>query len=161
MTKNNENSVNFHRQFLVNILHTADWLDQKISGVLKNHDLTHVQFNVLRLLQAVHPAPMSVNEVKDKILFSNSDISRLMDRLADKKMIERKICPTNRRKAELRISQQGLKVLDRVMPELETELEGYYHQKAGLEEVRRATALLQKIRTNNENYQNANHEEEH
>ena len=44
-----------HRKMIVHILHTANYLDNIITGLLKKFDITHVQFNILKVLEAEHP----------------------------------------------------------------------------------------------------------
>jgi DNA-binding MarR family transcriptional regulator len=135
-----------HRKMIVHILHTASWLDVKITAVLKDFDLTHVQFNILKVLEASHPQPLSVGKVKEGVLFPNSDMTRLMDRLEKKELIERKICPQNRRQVNVEITTRGLQLLKDIMPVLLQELDGYYADEFSAEEAVWIASKMKKIR---------------
>ncbi len=124
-----KNYSDIHRKMVVHILHTANWLDNKISGLLKKFDLTHVQFNILKVLEAENPKPLSVGKVKDGLLFSNSDMTRIMDRLVKKQLVERNICPENRRQINVEITEKGLNLLNSIAPELVLVLDNYYLDK--------------------------------
>jgi len=124
-----KNYSDIHRKMVVHILHTANWLDNKISGLLKKFDLTHVQFNILKVLEAENPKPLSVGRVKEGILFSNSDMTRIMDRLVKKQLVERNICPENRRQIDVEITEKGLNLLNSIAPELVLVLDNYYLNK--------------------------------
>ncbi len=118
-----------HRKMLVHILHTANYLDNIISGLLKKFDITHVQFNILKVLEAEHPKPLSVGKVKEGLLFSNSDMTRLMDRLVKKDLVVRNVCPENRRQIDVEITGKGLKLLNNIAPELINILDDYFIKK--------------------------------
>lgn len=135
-----------HRKMIVHILHTASNLDFKISGLLKKFGITHVQFNILKVLEAEHPKPLSVGQVKDGLLFSNSDMTRLMDRLVKKNLVERNICPENRRQIDVEITKKGLDLLLDIQPKLIKELDDYYIHKIKDEEAMFISEKLKLIR---------------
>ena len=135
-----------HRKMVVHILHTASWLDTKISALLKNYGITHVQFNILKDLEASHPEPQSVGKVKEGILFSNSDMTRLMDRLVTKNLVVRNICSENRRRIDVEITKEGLDLLNEINPGLSAILENYYADKVTQEEALWISNKLKEIR---------------
>ena len=135
-----------HRKMVVHILHTANWLDNKISGLLKKFDITHVQFNILKVLEDKHPKPLSVGKVKEGLLFSNSDMTRILDRLVKKRLVERNICPVNRRQIDVEITNIGLKLLNDIAPELTKVLNEYYVEKINDEEAIFISEKLKLIR---------------
>lgn len=140
------NMTDTHRKMIVHILHTANWLDTKISAVLKEVGITHVQFNILKVLEAAHPDPISIGKVKEGVLFANSDMTRLMDRLVNKGLMERNICPDNRRKIDAVITTKGLTLLQLVSPKLANVLDGYYKSKISEEEALLIAKKLKEIR---------------
>ena len=143
---NNLSISDTHRKMIVHILHTANWLDSKISTVLKKIGITHVQYNILKVLEVAHPEPISVGKVKEGILFANSDMTRLMDRLVDKGLMVRNICQENRRKINVVITADGLKLLQIVNPKIAVALDGYYASKINEEEAKWIASKLKEIR---------------
>ena len=137
---------NSYLKLVIEILRTGDYLDSKVTAVLKQYDLTHIQFNILRILQGAQPEPLPVGKIKERLLFSKSDVTRLLDRLEKKRFISRRICPSNRRKMDIEITEEGLKLIQVVLPLIEKELEGFYEEKIGETERDVIIEALQKIR---------------
>jgi DNA-binding MarR family transcriptional regulator len=113
-------------KMVVNILRAGKIIDHKVSDVLKKYGVTHIQFNILRILEARMPEKLSLGEIQDGLLFETSDVSRLIDRLVRNGLVDRTYCPNNRRKLEVSITQQGLEVIHRSVPEIEKSMNGYY-----------------------------------
>lgn len=105
----------YHRLSL-NILFTASWLSTQAVRVLKPFGITPQQFNVLRILRGQHPKPASVGLVQERMLDRSSNASRLVDKLVEKKLVERKTCPEDRRQVDIRITPKGLTLLEEIDP---------------------------------------------
>ncbi len=105
---------NEYHKLAVNIIFTHSWLMSKIYELLDEYDLTPQQFNLLRILRGQYPHPASITLLKERMLDKMSDASRLVERLLSKGLVERKICPKDRRKVDVIISKKGLKVLDKI-----------------------------------------------
>jgi len=141
MNKNNSENM----LLVVEIMRTSNILDKKISSVLKEVGITHVQFNILRILQAAHPKPIMVGHIKSNILFKNSDITRILDRLEDKGLINRGINQQNRRKMDVTVTQGGLQLIKKVLPKIEDRLEGFYADHVSKEECAIVRNVLDRI----------------
>ncbi len=96
---------------LLNLIYTANWLQSKQQDFFKTHGITATQFNILRILKGQYPQSISATEIKARMLDRNSDVSRLLDRLAIKKLINKSTCPNDRRAADVTITQEGLELL--------------------------------------------------
>jgi DNA-binding MarR family transcriptional regulator len=86
-----------------------------VSKVLKEDGITEPQFNVLRILRGAKGKPLSVQQILDNMVQRSSNITRIVDKLIKKEFVERKECPTNRRKMDIIITEKGLeqlKILD-------------------------------------------------
>jgi len=103
---------NEYHKLAVNILYTHGWLLNNQAAFLKRHGLTSAQFNILRILRGQYPNPASINLLKERMLDKMSDASRLVDRLLQKDLVDRKICPDDRRRVEVVITKRGLDLLD-------------------------------------------------
>jgi DNA-binding MarR family transcriptional regulator len=98
----------------VNILYTHGWLVSLLSEALKPHDITLAQFNILRILRGQYPNPATISLLKERMLDKMSDASRLVERLRVKGLVERAVSDHDRRKANVRITPQGLRVLEEI-----------------------------------------------
>jgi DNA-binding MarR family transcriptional regulator len=103
---------NEYHKLAVNILYTHGWLLNHQSVFLKKCGITPAQFNILRILRGQYPNPASVNLLKERMLDKMSDASRLVERLLQKDLLDRKICPDDRRRVEVVITKKGLKLLE-------------------------------------------------
>lgn len=100
---------------LVNLVFTGNWVQHRLQLFFKKFDgLTHQQYNVLRILKGQNGKPLSLLEIKRRMLDPNSDTSRIIDRMVAKGLILRTVCPTDRRQIELRIQPMGEALLARI-----------------------------------------------
>ncbi|HAP70286.1 MAG TPA: MarR family transcriptional regulator [Flavobacteriales bacterium] len=99
---------------MVNIFYTEGWLRNRLSETLKPHDLTSQQYNVLRILRGSNPKPMSTSCVRSRMLDKMSDVSRIVDRLFKKALVDKQVCSTDKRLVDVFITEAGLTVLDKI-----------------------------------------------
>ena len=95
----------------VNIHLTYARLGEKFQEIMKEHGLTSTQFNVLRILRGQNQKAVSIGLIKERMIDRNSDVSRIIDRLLKKVLIERKENEMDRRQKDVRISDKGLALL--------------------------------------------------
>lgn len=104
----------------INLIFTANWHNEKLNSVFKQFQISSQQFNILRILKGQYPNPVSVKTIKARMLDRMSDVSRLVERLKEKGLVERKECPNDRRNVDIVISQAGLEKLDSINPIIES-----------------------------------------
>lgn len=100
-----------HQKAVLNLIFTASWLQAQQQNFFKPFGITNQQFNILRILKGQHPKTISATEIKSRMLDRNSDVSRLLDRLAAKKLINKQTCPNDKRAADVSITAEGLDLL--------------------------------------------------
>lgn len=135
-----------HHRMLVNLLFSADWVSHQIKDVLDQYGLTHVQYNVLRILKGAKGEPMTAGAIKEVLLFRSTDLTRLIDRLEKKQLVKRGICRENRRKVDISISEEGLALLDKVSPAIKAQTNAYYSKNLSEDEAQTFNRLLDKLR---------------
>lgn len=96
---------------MLNLLYTSNWLQNKQQTFFKAFGITGQQFNILRILKGQYPKSISGTEIKNRMLDRNSDISRLLDRLAAKDLITKRTCPNDKRASDVTINERGLTLL--------------------------------------------------
>ncbi|HEX3385018.1 MAG TPA: MarR family transcriptional regulator [Mucilaginibacter sp.] len=101
---------NYHKA-AVNISYTYGWLNNTFKCKFEKHKLTNQQFNVLRILRGQYPNPATVNLIKERMIDKMSDASRIVDRLVQKGLVSRCTNNQDRRAVDIRISEEGMKVL--------------------------------------------------
>ncbi|NNC95306.1 MAG: MarR family transcriptional regulator [Chitinophagales bacterium] len=132
---------------IVELLSTGSFIDHKVNSVLKEYGITHVQFNILRILQGANGEALSPGVISDRMLFKNSDVTRLMDRLEKRALISRNICPENRRKMDIRLEKKGLKLISDVLPKIESDLNGFFKDVVSPKERDQLLKTLSKIQS--------------
>ena len=98
---------------LLNIKYTASWLDQIATELLKPHNISEQQYNILRILRGASKE-ITVTEVKERMIQKSPNSTRLMDKLCDKKLIDRSRCESDRRVVFVKITKKGLDLLERI-----------------------------------------------
>ena len=76
-----------------------------------------------------------------------SNTTRLIDKLIEKKLVDRKICKDNRRKIEIFITDKGLEVLNHLDNKIQ-ETEAAILQPLSLEDQKNLRSLINKITLN-------------
>ena len=98
---------NEHHKAFVNLLFTSHWMINLQDDIFKEFDITSTQYNILRIIKGNGKSTLSVSQIKERILFKNTDITRMLNRLIDKDLISRDICTENRRKMEVNLTPNG------------------------------------------------------
>lgn len=95
----------------VNLIYTYNWFIAFQTSLLKPHDVTLQQYNILRILRGQHPNPATIKLIRERMLDKMSDASRIVEKLRIKGMVERNICASDRRNVDVCITQKGLDLL--------------------------------------------------
>lgn len=106
----------------VNLLFTANWLNNRITSLLKPHNVTHEQFNVLRILKGSHPSKMCQKDILSRMIAPNSNMTLLIKKLKDKNFVEVLQSDRDKREYEIAISETGLKLLSKIEAMLQTKI---------------------------------------
>ncbi|MCW5909502.1 MAG: MarR family transcriptional regulator [Cyclobacteriaceae bacterium] len=110
---------------VLNILFTANWIQNLQKDFFEPFGITGQQYNILRILRGQHPNKISAAEIKSRMLDKNSDVSRLLDRLIGKKLVNKIPCPNDKRATHIYITTEGLsllKKLDHAIDSIDTQL---------------------------------------
>ncbi|QNH61304.1 MarR family winged helix-turn-helix transcriptional regulator [Hymenobacter sediminicola] len=133
-----------YQKAYINMLYTAGWLEQRQAAAFKPFGVTLPQFNILRILRGQHPKPATVNLLIERMLDKTSNASRIVDKLESKALVTRKVCPSNRRAVDIRITEAGLTLLSQMDIAMEQNPTGLQHLTE--EEAAQLSVLLDKIR---------------
>lgn len=96
----------------LNILYTAWWLKSITSKELKDFDLTHEQYNVLRILKGKYPDQLCVKDIGRRMIEKSSNVPRIIDRLEIKKLVKRTVSESDKRETLITITKSGLSILE-------------------------------------------------
>ena len=128
----------------LNVLYTAWWLKSIASKELKEFGLTHEQYNVLRILKGKYPDKMCVKDIACRMIERNSNVPRIIDRLAIKKLVKRSTSLLDKRETVITLTQGGITLLEASTLVIESR----YTSDVSISQADAATlnTLLEKIR---------------
>ena len=96
----------------LNVLYSAWWLKSITSKELKDFDLTHEQYNVLRILKGKYPDQLCVKDIARRMIEKSSNVPRIIDRLEIKKLVKRTVSESDKRETLITITKSGLSILE-------------------------------------------------
>ena len=103
--------MNVYFEAMFEIIKTGHWITDSVSRELKEFDIYEPQFNVLRILRGAKGKPISANAILEKMVQRSSNITRIVDKLTAKGLVERALCTDDRRKMDIVITDKGLDLL--------------------------------------------------
>ena len=137
---------NFRNEFQkmgINLLFTANWLNEQIGKILSEEGVTQQQYNILRILRG-STTPLSTLKIRERMLDKMSDTSRIVDRLIAKELVVKNTCEKDKRLVDITLSPKGLSLvdqLDRYNDRIDALLKGINESEAKL-----INQILDKIR---------------
>lgn len=138
-------SMDNSKKIILNILYTQNVVTENFNEILKPYDISGEQYNVLRILRGQKGNPANMCVIQERMLAKTSNTTRLVDKLLLKDFVTRNVCPENRRKIEVSITQKGLDVLAELDPKV-TEHENRFAKNLNPEELEQLNQLLEKYR---------------
>lgn len=140
-----------YHKLLVNITYTANWLMNRQMEILRPFELSPQQYNVLRILKGSYPESMHVQDISERMLDKTSNTSRLIDKLASKELVFKRLCRNDRRAVDIVITGSGLELLETTTP-LIVSLEEFLHHICP-EEVEKLSNVLDSFRETGDDLQ--------
>jgi DNA-binding MarR family transcriptional regulator len=109
-------NISAAKKVILNMVYTNTLVGEKFLEKLKPYDLSSEQYNVLRILRGQKGKPANMCVIQERMIAKNSNTTRLIDKLLLKQLVTRNVCPDNRRKIEVLITQKGLDLLTELDP---------------------------------------------
>ena len=119
-------------------------INEIMTGALKPFEVSMQQFNVLRILRGQQGNPANLSTINERMVTKMSNTTRLVDKLITKGHVSRCVCPSNRRKVEIMITESGLEALSQMDKALET-AHGTILRNFDKNELERLNRLLDKF----------------
>lgn len=126
------------------ILRCAEHLDARFNEALKSFGVSFTQYSALRILGG-EPEGLASSAIGDRMVTRDSDVTRLVDRLAARGLVERYRDTKDRRIVRVRLTPAGTELLGRADGPFLTQAE---QQFAGIKakRVRRLIEILRQLR---------------
>lgn len=138
----------FNSQFqkaVLNVKVTASWVSGMVNSKLKPYGISQEQYNVLRILRGQYPKPSTLGLITERMVDKMSNATRLVEKLRKSELVTREVCPTNRRKVDILITEKGLSLLSSIDPVIDEALDRSRNLTDS--ELLKLNELLDKMRT--------------
>ena len=137
------------QEAFLSLWRTYDRLRALEDELFGRHDLTAQQYNALRLLKAARPKKLPTLHLASRLVSRAPDVTRLLDKLDARGLIERERPAENRRVVHVGITEPGIELLNNLADEVRD-----CHQRQlghlSAEELATLVELLRKARTPHE-----------
>jgi DNA-binding MarR family transcriptional regulator len=114
MTRRALNFDSLEQEAFLNVWRTYDRLRGLEDDLFDQFELTPQQYNVLRLLQVQVPDGLQTLQLASRLVSRAPDITRMLDKLVERGLVERLRSETNRRIVEVRITESGSQLLEQI-----------------------------------------------
>ena len=106
MNKKDLNELPIRRKLGIAMVETYNNVYERSQEFFAEYGLTSQQYNVLSIL---HDAgtPLSTSDILKKMLEKNAGVSRLVDRLIVKDLVEKSINPDDKRLIDVKLTDKG------------------------------------------------------
>ena len=126
---------------LLNILYTANWINSYQNDFFKAYGISPQQYNILRILRGAQSA-LNVQTIKERMIERSPNVTRLMDKLCAKHLIERFPSQEDRRVVKIVITKQGRDLLEKIPMDFNSDL----LKNLSEEDAEQLSDLLDKLR---------------
>ncbi len=134
--KQNKPFPSIEEEVFLNLARTADILQRRFVELFKKFDLSPTQYNMLRILRGAGDKGSACGEIGERMVTRDPDITRLVDRLEKRSLVQRSREAKDRRVITTRVTEAGLKILsemDRPVTELHKTQLGHLTKKQAQE----------------------------
>jgi len=136
--------MSIRRQLGINLVKTFNWVYDRSQLFFAEYGLTSQQYNVLKILYEAD-RPISTSEVLEQMVEKNAGVSRLVDRLVIKNLVQKKPNAVDKRLIDIKLTPSGESLCQEITNHLD-QVDTVY---AGLtdKDVAELNHLLDKIRS--------------
>jgi DNA-binding MarR family transcriptional regulator len=132
------------QEAILNVLVAAAHVRDRTDRAFAERGLTGPQYNVLRILRGAEPDGLARVEIGRRMIARAPDLTRLIDRLARRSLVERSRSERDRRQSRARITRKGLQLLADLEPGV-IEVERGMGQRLSSGEARTLSRLCEKL----------------
>ena len=121
--------------------------DELERALQKQHGLSVSEYSVLDVLARQDDYHLRMNQLSSAVVLSQSATTRLVNRLEDRKLLQRYLCPTDRRGIYTEVTQAGRELRDQARPTHDAVLAAALEKAAGLPELAPLVGALDRLAT--------------
>ncbi|SRR6266542_3979931 len=112
--KQRKRFTSLEQEAQLGIVRTSALLTHEFAEALKPYRITRTQYNVLRILRGAGETGLCRADVRARLVAQVPDVTRLLDRLEEMRLLSRGRDAADRRLVTTRITEKGMRVLARL-----------------------------------------------
>ncbi len=143
--KNNSNQL--IGQTFSTLLNCQQKLSYNISKEMKKFGITRQQYEVLAILNDNSAKQMNLNNVKSHLRENVPDISRIVQRLVEKRLINRSRQAHDKRNSAISINKEGISLITQIEPILKKKMDEFFGVLTA-EELAELSRIITKVNQN-------------
>ncbi len=132
-------------QFVADLSRTSAWIANRYTTFLKPFGISTQQLNILRVLRSANDW-VAMHKVNELLIIKSPNITRLVDKLVIKELVNRDRSVKDRRVVYVQITAKGEKLLNQINIEHASDLNEYM-DSFSTEEAIMMTEIFKRIRT--------------
>lgn len=110
----NQQDEELSLKLFVVLTRALESIKKRVEEDIKQLGLNTTEFAVLELIYSKGNQP--IQKIGEKVLIASSSITYVVDKLENKKLLQRKPCPNDRRVTHVAITEEGTDLMNTVFP---------------------------------------------
>ena len=140
-----ENRIDLKQiEVVFNIQSASSWLNGLLTAELKKYNISVQQFQLMRILKERHENLVNIKLLTAFMPDRASNVSRLVDKLAEKKWVVRQEMEGDKRKVNIQLTESGLEFIEITSISV-AQLVNQHLNKFSTEEIQILNEMLEKI----------------
>jgi MarR family transcriptional regulator, 2-MHQ and catechol-resistance regulon repressor len=99
------------------LMQTSRAIQERIRDDMAKNNLTITEFAVLEVL--FHKGKQTIQQLASSVLISSGSMTYVIDKLEQKALLKRNACPEDRRVIHITLTENGLELMNNIMPKHE------------------------------------------
>lgn len=137
--------LNLEQETHINLVFTANYLDEKLESILTKFGLDLAQYNILRILDSPVDGLINIKEIQQRMIHKMANTSRLIKALEERDLITRNPSDKDKRVVNVSMTNKGEIVMEQI-----SDLAADFHEKQlailSEDELKTLNHILNKIR---------------
>ena len=133
------------QEAILGLYRTSDMLQRRFAQLVEPHGISLQQYNVLRILRGAGADGTPTLDIAERMVEKTPGITRLLDKLENKRLVRRKRCPEDRRQVLCWITDAGLRLLADLDEPLADSGRQAMRSLAGMQ-IRELISILEQVR---------------
>jgi MarR family transcriptional regulator, 2-MHQ and catechol-resistance regulon repressor len=130
-------------QPFMTLMQTSKIIQDCIRDEMALNHLTITEFAVLEVL--FHKGKQTIQQIANSVLITSGSMTYVIDKLEQKALLKRNACPEDRRVIHVTLTENGLDLMDKVMPAHKAFID-FVFDSLSIEEKNALVQLLKKVK---------------